>query len=317
MAVLDSVYDVTMTHKNNVLLQTPVKFKGICFAMNEEYLEFIDLDNNVRKIPKGSGVANPKAITPPDANASGLVANTMYDIKLTQDFEGETITYPPCCTAEYIETLGKYHFFLDPYTNRFKGFIQTQIETKKRDASVPALVAPEKTVKTETPALVAPEKPALVAPEKPALVAPENPVRSKPVLPSSKMPRPKPSVPTTKSAPQASNISSFLQRLETEISFTDASIPAMFNTEKGRCPTSGEPIKMYPLPYVLGKECIFIKDKNDLNTKMKEKGYKGDFHFVKVNGDTATLTKLTEIDAGDYFLVQLKNSRPEYVLNVA
>ena len=309
MAVLDSVYDVTMTHKNNVLLQTPVKFKGICFAMNEEYLEFIDLDNNVRKIPKGSGVANPKAITPPDANASGLVANTMYDIKLTQDFEGETITYPPCCTAEYIETLGKYHFFLDPYTNRFKGFIQTQIETKKRDASVPALVNPE--VKTEKPAVVNPVKPE-VKTEKPAVVNPEKSV--KPVLTSSKTPRLKPGT-VPKSAPQASNIPLFLQRLENDVSFTDDSIPAIFEEVKKRCPTSGEPIKMYPLPPVLDNVCIFIKDTSELNPRLKEK-YNG-YYLVKIEGTTATLTKLTEVVAGNYFLVQLKNSRPEYVLNVA
>jgi len=353
MAVnLDSVYNVTMTHYNNVPLQDSIEFKGICMKITETYLEMIDMKNDIRIIPKDSTVTEHPSPPISEADVSKLKVGTMYNIKLIQDFEGNTITYPPCFVAEYLYTLGKYHVFLDPYNNQLKGFIQTQIEEPTPRSDIPADPStstkespkgPPKVTTKESPKVTTKEPP-----KGPTDIVPTNkpPLRKKSVRPATAQPseisactlrlgqifggphhlavkQPEDilqCILTAKDLVRRTPVvqkNILLNRLETEpeVEITDDLIPPIFDSLQRNTPSASPPIKIYTIQPFYKEATAFIDDKTKLDT-LTFPSYL-DFPFtylLSINQQTIKFVQPDKVVPGYYLFVALKRNLPGYVL---
>ena len=138
---LDSIYKVVMDHKNGVPLQVPVHFRGICFDKTDVSLDFIDDDFFVRSIPRnpmnhtldGKPTIQPAEVLKYDMGKT-------YTVKVIQNVDGTNVVYPREFIVQPIGMIrGIYHMFMDPYTNRIRGFTQNQFESKELAGKIPSV----------------------------------------------------------------------------------------------------------------------------------------------------------------------------------
>ena len=138
---IDSIYTVVMDHKNGVPLQVPFTFRGICFDKTDVSIDFIDCDTYlVRSIPRNpmNHTLDSKPVVP-SAEVLKYDPAKMYSIHIIQQVDGTSAGFKREFIVQPMGMVGgKYHLFMDPYTNKLLGFTQNQFKENEIVGKIPS-----------------------------------------------------------------------------------------------------------------------------------------------------------------------------------